>query len=750
MDERRTRRGVYAVLQKREDESDESEDEDGNNVPLAGALDIPADGEIELITEVDISSELTSLAPSVPPSESAHESSHTLSTLSPASRLPSCSSSLTSLSSANDHLCTPKRGDSSPFRSIISTRRQKARASDAGPPAGSNPQLVTPPLSEDAEIGCTPSKRSLRSASSLPSSAGLSADKQRGKEKISTPLPTPTKGKSTGKDDITVKKEETEPRTLRARPSALNSVEPAKEQPTREIPRGPDGKPLPTCSTCWNVLPVISVDSKVVWGLGLEVSPRRKKKKQDCPRYVSCSILSRSYLSLHYLDRCIRHFAIYGQPWPGRVPLHGTGSLPTPREDPTPVESSTKRVTHKVLRVLDRKLEAAASASARSRKRDEDVSERPTKRRKTESGSSVVENLPKVKKADNSKKTDNPTAEVSEQPVKRKRGRPRLTSPRAQKVKVKVEEKTPHPQGENIKGQPRNSNGRFGEKDASKSTKKVSSPDLQRNGMSRAERALERERVKKVNDGEGESKGNGGTWTSPRRKRGIEGEGEGEDEGLTELSPRKRRYWRRREFKKVLPRSTTSFRGGKLFCNPNPLSFALHAWGGPVVLDESSDDEKPPVTPDDVQSPPASIVEVESNPDADVSISSLLIPASALPRSALSFKPSPFDFAKRRWMSVSSGNINDRQPLPSEDENLNTSTLDNTSHDIGKMNNNTQYSIPSHAGLPWEIDMYSSDEEVRDFIFSILPPVLRFFLVIVRCNHPRCFCRSIHPHIDIG
>jgi [histone H4]-N-methyl-L-lysine20 N-methyltransferase len=289
VDERRTRRGVYAVLQKREDESDESEDEDSNNIPLAGALDVPADGEIELMTEIDITSELTSLTPSVPPSESAHEdrSSQSHPTPAPASRLPSCSSSLTSLSSANDHPSTPKSGDSSPFRSIISTRRQKAQASHADSPTGVNTQLVTPPLSEDTEISCTPTKRKLRSTSSVRMSAGLSAEKRKGKEKVSTPLPSPTKGKVVGKDDITVKKEETEPRTLRTRPSGLSIVEMSKEPPAREIPRGPDGKPLPTCSTCWNVLPVISVDSKVVWGLGLESSPRRKKKKQDCPRYVS-------------------------------------------------------------------------------------------------------------------------------------------------------------------------------------------------------------------------------------------------------------------------------------------------------------------------------------------------------------------------------------------------------------------------------------------------------------------------------
>jgi histone-lysine N-methyltransferase SUV420H len=244
---------------------------------------------------------------------------------------------------------------------------------------------------------------------------------------------------------------------------------------------------------------------------------------------------------------------------------------------------------------------------------------------------------------------------------------------------------------------------------------KISSSDLQRTGMSRAERAQERERVKNLNE-DADEEGNGGTWTSPRRKRGKDGEDD--DDNPTELSPRKRRYWRRKEFKKVLPHPVTSFRGGRLFSNPNPLSFALQAWGGPVVLDESSEDEKPPVTPEDVLSPPASIIEVESNPDPDMSISSLLIPASTLPRSALSFNPSPFDFAKRRWMSVSAGSVdapNNRQ-LANEEEGLDNNVPVHSSPPDTTKTSNNQYRIPSHAGLPWEID-FSSDEEVCVTLF---------------------------------
>ena len=41
---------------------------------------------------------------------------------------------------------------------------------------------------------------------------------------------------------------------------------------------------------------------------------------------------------------------------------------------------------------------------------------------------------------------------------------------------------------------------------------------------------------------------------------------------------------------RVLPRPMSGFRGGGLTFNPNPLQYALHAWAGPVVLDDSSSD----------------------------------------------------------------------------------------------------------------------------------------------------------------
>jgi len=100
---------------------------------------------------------------------------------------------------------------------------------------------------------------------------------------------------------------------------------------------------------------------------------------------------------------------------------------------------------------------------------------------------------------------------------------------------------------------------------------------------------------------------------------------------------------------KVLPRPVSGFRGGRLFSNPNPLRFALHAWAGPLILDESSsDDEKAPETPDDGLSSAADIAPAEELMD------SMFLPSSILPRAPpLTCKPSPFVFAKNRWNATS-------------------------------------------------------------------------------------------------
>ncbi|KAJ7188123.1 hypothetical protein C8R46DRAFT_1157277 [Mycena filopes] len=602
LNERRTRRGVYAVmpLAEESDGSDhEVEDHEAEDLAPADAPTnlVGGGGEIELAAEVDTASDLTSLPSSRAQSNSAlhakplawhHLAPSALTSLSPARSSPA----LTSLSSVDDR---------TPFRSIIATRGQKAKAI---PTPTTAKQLMTPPLSEDPD---TPVKRLTRSASAMQS---VSPDKGKGKQKASlasTPTPASLLGKTRkGKEKEMgdVKKEEAEPRILRARPSLPAAIEVSKEPPPkREIPKGPDGKPLPLCSTCSNVLPVISVDSQIVWGL--EPSAK-KKKKQDCPR-------------------CIRHFAIYGQAWPCRISIHGpVFLLPTPREASTPVESASRRVNKKALSVLDRKLAAAAaSASPKFRKRQREEEERPPlKRRKTEP----------VLRVETSKS----------QRGKYTRGGRQSLPGNAKQLRnygrKGVNARSPSPTKSNGKDEDLESEAAPDEKPAPKARRKKKATTPQPT-LSRAERAEEREKVrrwqKKVEEEAEEDSPDEDATSSPRKRSSADVEG-------LEDRPKKKGPRAKKEtepqlpLQKVLPRPSSGFRGGQLFSKPNPLSYALHAWASPLVsTPSSSEDELPPVTPED---------ELTCGPTPTFTTS---------PSIDFAFKPTPFSFARRRWGSGS-------------------------------------------------------------------------------------------------
>ncbi|KAJ7703085.1 hypothetical protein B0H17DRAFT_1041561 [Mycena rosella] len=630
LNERRTRRGVYAVMPE-EGDSDGSDNDADDGAPTSAQMDAVGGGEIELAAEVDTASDLTSLPPSRAQSNSAlpavagpsslptpetpgmaSPALSALTALSPAMTARS-SSALTSLSSADDLPSTPKSNQSTPFRSIIATRGQKVKESST-PTAALAKQLMTPPLSEDPD---TPAKRVTRSASAnMLSTRGTVDDKGKGKQKASqasTPAPTPLSGtarKGKGKEELDVKKEEAEPRMLRARPSVPAAVEVTKEPPPkREILKGPDGKPLPICSTCSNVLPVISVDSKVVWGL--EPSSKKKNKKQDCPR-------------------CIRHFAIYGQAWPCRISIHGpVFLLPTPREEATPVESASRRVNKKALSVLDRKLAAAAavaSASPKSRKRQREEEERPMlKRRKTEPVLRVETSKSQKTKYVKSGRHSLPGPKVLHTYGRHKRGRkPRSPSPTKSDEEPQSEEAAEEvKQVEEVVPKVRRK-------------KKATTPQPV---LSRAERAEEREKIRRwlQKKGEEEAEDSAGEDAGvPARKRSSADIDDPEDHPKRK-APRSKE--KQLPLQKVLPRPSSGFRGGQLFSKPNPLSYALHAWASPLVSTASSseDDELPPVTPED-------------EPTVDLPLDTC---GPAFTSTPSTFKPTPFSFARRRWGSGS-------------------------------------------------------------------------------------------------
>ena len=261
VNERRTRRGVYAITKpQEEDSSDEEEDgeEDGENRPLADATSIHTDE-----ADLDAGSDLTSLTPSIGPSDaSSPGEGKTPDVMSPPNGKASRSSSLTELSSSS-----PAPGQRpTPLRNLLS-RQQKARD-----------ESLTSTADAPSTDTASP-KRVTRSVSSMLS------DKIKGKGRGSlTPASTPGKSAVT-KEDPKIKKEEVETRTLRARASVASVREVSKDPPTKpDLPCDQDGKPLPLCSTCKSILPIISVENQIVWGL--DASSRKKHQKQECPRSV--------------------------------------------------------------------------------------------------------------------------------------------------------------------------------------------------------------------------------------------------------------------------------------------------------------------------------------------------------------------------------------------------------------------------------------------------------------------------------
>ena len=255
LNERRTRRGVYAISKPTSESSDESEDgEDDNTKPLADAVDTPADGEIELTATGANSNSLT---------PSLHLSNGTNST----GRNSATPFSIDSPSSLAEVVpsSTGPSATSNSFRSVISTRSQKARGvSNASAVMGSSRSV-----SADIPGRLTRSVSQLQlpegkgKASPSPSVRSLAAKQIKG----------------VGKDDR-MGKNEADSRVARTRPDAV------KEKPKfTEVPRGPDGKPFPTCATCSNVLPLITINFKVVWGQE-HGTKRNKNSKQNCPRYV--------------------------------------------------------------------------------------------------------------------------------------------------------------------------------------------------------------------------------------------------------------------------------------------------------------------------------------------------------------------------------------------------------------------------------------------------------------------------------
>ncbi|KAI0940611.1 hypothetical protein AcW1_003763 [Taiwanofungus camphoratus] len=658
VNQRSTRRGVYAVVK--------------NRASKASGI-----GQMELDAEVepDNASDLTSLPPSRSSVAAAGPSKgNGLMTPDPepaAMRTWSRDREGTASVASSPRKNTPSTA-STPvgFKSLISTRSQKAKEATLEPPESisahltnklrkrtSARQLVTPPLT--AESGSASAATSVRSSSRMRTRA---ADKERSTSRLPTPLN--FSGASAAEEKRKDKAgDDREARTLRPRgfiPGVEQSSAVARKP--RDEPRGLDGQPLPTCVTCKELIPIISVDSEIVWGDKLGRTGKRGRPRKhvnvECPR-------------------CMRHFAIYNLKWPERVPSEGgTAFVPTPRE----IRNSTP-ITHGTLAALNRKLAVAASDAAtpkrqyNKRKRDvEDDGEQPGKRKKPTGRprgrppknrvgmSSKAKEILNVKTASEkgrrSGRARMPSLKMRESEPPKPHSRVSLRSRPPEStassssalsgadsddgVPTRDEEdgspKLPTPKSLAVAAQPREANGRFGKKASTNGRYMRKNFTFTAGGRrSRAQRALHRSKIrsrlekKKVgsetedisssdpslDDDPGDhivnvlrkrlnqevEEGDDGEMQNVKRPRLIDGEEEGDDSHDEDAS-----------FRRPLSMRTKLSIG--LLCAPNPLTFARRKWAPtpddsptrPEAADDrqssTDDDADLPVTPEDNEDQP--------------------------------------------------------------------------------------------------------------------------------------------------
>ncbi|KAI0644749.1 hypothetical protein C8Q79DRAFT_1011763 [Trametes meyenii] len=841
VNERRTRRGVYAVLPDEEQDADDG-----------------TDAELDAEPEPDGSSDLTSLPVSGP--SGPEGPSKLTGLLTPDSETLPAESCPPSVSS------TPRKA--TPATSfIISTRAQKARAvselesigvrgkgkaPESSRSASAVRQLETPPLtSENGSVADGPSRRSssrLRTRGDAASSTSrLSTPMHDAKGKASAHSSTADvvdlKGK--GREDP-----EMEGRTLRKRafiPTVVDSQNASVKKPG-DGPRGVDGKPLPTCITCKNVLPVISVDHEVVWGLALGRTGKRGRPRKNAN--IEC-------------PRCMRHFAIYAVKWPSRLPTDGTHAfVPTPRDNRsiTPAYASA-RVSHAALATLNHKLSHAASAS---RSASASVPHNPHKRQRTveehdEAPSPKRQKLPSPRKRGRPPKNKvgmstkaKELLGVNERRSERNR-RPSLklresepppkiqsdpTSPMGARapdstastastssasstssvvtnssltaenpndpsgaksspvipvtpVVVKKEgPKLPTPKSLAVAAQPREANGRFGKKESTNGRYMRKNFHFTAGG-----RRLHRGRKKpapkapeatvKVESESTSAAPNDGApaisdpGLSPSQKRShdevesadeapvkrlkievdeeaevrVEVKVEGEEGDLSAGSSEDTSQEEEEERLFLRPRLNTSKSGVSLLSRPNPLTFARRKWTSVPPEDPSEmpnatsscgphsstdDDADLPVTPqDDVEHPVVAVdalgagkledeydgyddyedYEDDEASDEDSQEQVTLRPALTMkPHFAgvMTWKPSPFNMARRRWGTSTGTSMNTSIAVPSE--------TDEAEHSTDHLDASSGSTIPSFTDLfeadedPDEASVVDGDESARGSI----------------------------------
>ncbi|GJE94461.1 SET domain-containing protein [Phanerochaete sordida] len=688
--ERRTRRGVYAVM------------------PEAAAI------ELEKEADVEAASDLTSLPTSQSSVPSPPVVDHGLMTPEPEgeSRGRALFKGKTRETLSAPVAPVPRKASESissattRFRSVISTRAQKAREASleassstatsrapsktvTGRSVSAARQLITPPLTNDSAATSVRSSSRLRGAGDTLSSLTESSRR-------STPVKDKKgKGRATTTSVSDVRdmgSHEPEARHLRPRVSAPIFDSTLSKKKLVDAPRGLDGKPLPMCSTCGNVLPVIAVDSEIVWGLSVGRTGKRGRPKKDvatdCPR-------------------CLRHFAIYGRKWPERVPGDGRTFIPI-----QPMFSTqAKKITASALAAVNRKL---ASTTAHNQKRhvEHEEDSRPAKKQKP----AFMTRRPAM--AQQAKQTVQEMRALKEKMDGRRSGRTRVPS-------LKLREREPHvpptrvsprryppstsslsaapdspdrplalpaspttptgitpvspknitPKSLAVAAQPRDANGRFGKK-ASTNGRFVRKQFSVRkrflgHTMNPRPTALKSVITTVVEDGadedEDDEDDDENDPSSDLLAEGVEHVEFGEealedvvlkrssDSSDLDESPRKRIRLSDSDASDTSPTFAPRFVMGRgSLLRPNPISFARRKWA--VDDDETLGTRLSKKASSDIQQlAPAAVITTrtdsepeEAEPQAGLDAPTRLTTV-AVRTAKLTFKPSPMNFAKRRW-----------------------------------------------------------------------------------------------------
>jgi histone-lysine N-methyltransferase SUV420H len=422
-----------------------------------------------------------------------------------------------------------------------------------------------------------------------------------------------------------------------------------------------------------------------------------------------------------FCARCMRHVAIYGQPWPAR--LLSQAIVAPPRDD---VEaSSSRRPPQKTTPAVERKHVPP-------------IDERPLKKRKADDGPSgemlvrakELIGLPKRKRG-RPRKYPLPEEELP----KRKRGRPRkypvaevslqsqpssppkppLTLP-APVIKlsappspsIKNSDHSPsssrshtRPKALAVQSQPRDSNGRFGKK-ATTNGRFVRKKFGHFQNLTRTER-LFRRNIKvtqwlagrhEENETD-EEEANSQDWDQannpeilPTGKRAASFPPEG-SAPLTKKPRQFRSPFERNdealEYSPSVPSGPSAYKfkgvGSTLLYHPNPTNYARRKWA-PCPDDVSQDEEDSgpslptlesdsigPVTPDD-QTP----LPIAGPSQLEHTVAEKLAQRASwrgpVHNSVLTFRPSPVNFARRRWSSMSKSPL-DSGPGTRRSERLN-------------------------------------------------------------------------------